>query len=81
MPEFAFDKPKSVWLEALKVNDGRSVGPGRSVPEKVGEKVQTIVRRDRDFVALANGECVHDDLIREIVHVVFNRTFEIGEVV
>lgn len=81
MPELTFEKPKLVWLEALKVNDGRSVGPGRIVAEKVGEEVQTILRRDGDFVALTNSECVHDDLVGEIVYVVFDRAFEIVQVV
>jgi len=79
--ELTVDVPESVWLEALKVNDRCRVGPGRIVFEKVRQKVQAMVCGNSDLVALANGECVHNDLVGEMVHVLVDRAFQILEIV
>jgi len=76
----ALDIPKLVRLEALKVNDQRARGPCGIVLEKVCEEVEVVVRNDSHGVALADGESVHDDFVGEMMDVVFNRAFEIFEI-
>jgi len=81
VPEFPVYIPEPIRLQTLKVNDLRVTGPGGIVFEKVREEVQAIVCTDLDLVALPNGECVHDDLVGEMVNVIFYRAFEIVQII
>ncbi|HJT66059.1 MAG TPA: hypothetical protein VJ749_06380 [Pyrinomonadaceae bacterium] len=62
------------------MNDQRARGPRGIILEKVGEEVEVVTGNNRNGVALANGEGVHDDFVGEVVDVVFIRAFEVFKV-
>ena len=73
--------PEPVWLQSVKVDDPGACGPGRIVFEIVVKTVEAVVRNDGHRLALANGECVHDDFVGEMVDAVGDDVIEIIEIV
>lgn len=80
MPKLSFAIPKALRLQTVKVDNLRAGGPGWIVFEEVSEEVVTIIRDNRDGITLADGECVHYDLVRMLVDTVDDRMFQVLEV-
>ena len=80
MVERAVDIPEFIRLQALKVNDQRLHHPVGIVLKKIREEVESIIGRNGYSVALTDRECVHDDLVGEMMDLIFNRAFEVFEI-
>lgn len=62
------------------MNELRVCEPRRIVFEIVGEEVDAVVRDDGHRIRFAHGECVHDDLVREMVDAVVDYVVQVVEI-